>query len=779
MFPRRHQPGIRVNREPTHQASSLLAQRAYSLIVRKPVVSVIACLVGAFGLAAFSEVDIDTRLEIWFLDGDESVETYHEYTDLFESDEFIAVAVIAPDVFTPDVLRQVELVGEALGELEGATEVVSIATADQVVSDGVSLSVRPLFDEVPTEPAELEALRSLVHEDRLLSDLVATDDGSTVVLVQHRPFDDLRDKSAFAINARSVTESVLEGGEFRAAGNAFVEEALQTYTLRDMMMLAPVTVLVIFLMTFMLFRNLWCTVVPTAVVGLTLISTIGLAGAFSVKLNMITTIVMPLAIAVGVADSVHLISGYRERLGWGLEREEALRSAWLELYYPCVVTTLTTATGLASLLVANLTPIRQFGWMGALTVLFALIYTLVLIPAFFSMVPAPKATVEEKDTVMNKVLSRVALFSWNHSKIVLGMVAGLIFLSIAGATKIEVGADFSAYFKADDPLFQDSRFIDTNLGGTGSIDLMLTADDIRAPEVLAAMEEFETLMLENPAVLSIESPARLVKTLHERFVGDQENYRLPGTLAGAAQLLAQTEGTDVHDRLMLLDYETARIRGRVRASDYRDLVLNMERIEAETAAIFDGVADAKITGIGKLVTKLDAYIVSSQVRSFLLAFATVALLLGLFFRSVKIGIWAMVPNGLPIVMVLGVMGWLGVMLDVATVMVASIMLGLVVDDTTHYLARYRLEWRSLTREQRLDPAEREKAAVRTGVGTGRAITTTSLILACGFWVSLFASFQPNINFGLMGGAATIIAMVCDLVALPAVIQLWPMRPDEE
>jgi predicted RND superfamily exporter protein len=412
-------------------------------------------------------------------------------------------------------------------------------------------------------------------------------------------------------------------------------------------------------------------------------------------------------------------------------------------------------------------------------VLFALAYTLVLVPAFFSLVPTPSATVDEKNTVMTRVLGGVAMFSWNHSKLVLGIVGGLIVFSIVGATKIEVGADFSAYFKADDPLFQDSRFIDANLGGTGSIDLMLTADDIRAPEVLHAMEEFETLMLDNPAILSIESPARLVRTLHERWVGDPDYYRLPGTLAGAAQLLAQTEGTDVHERLMLLDYQTARIRGRVRASDYRDLVLSMERIEAETAAIFEGVADAEITGIGKLVTKLDSYIVSSQVRSFLLAFATVALLLGLFFRSVKIGIWAMVPNGLPIIMVLGFMGWMGVMLDVATVMVASIMLGLVVDDTTHYLARYRLEWRALTQEQRLDPDERAKAALRTGVGTGRAITTTSLILACGFWVSLFASFQPNINFGLMGGAATIIAMVCDLVALPAVINLWPMRPDQD
>jgi hypothetical protein len=768
-----------VRRDSCQQPALKVATRAYGWITKSPLLSLGLCLAFAIGLASFAKIDIDTRLEIWFLEGDESVDTYNEYVDRFESDEFIAVALLAEDVFTDSVLVQVREIGSELAELDGATEVISLATTERVMSDGVSLSVIPLFEEIPDSDEELEALRALVHNDRLLREMVSDDDTSTVILVQHVPFEDLRDKAAFAIAARGIAHDAVGPDGFRAAGNAFVEEALQTYTLRDMKLLAPLTGLAILLLTFVLFRNPWCTIVPTTIVGLTLMSTVGLAGALGVKLNMITTIVMPLAIAVGVADSVHLISGYRERLGWGLDREEALRNAWLELYYPCVVTTLTTATGLASLLVANLTPIRQFGWMGAATVLFALLYTLVLVPAFFSLVKAPTPTVEEEGSLMARTLERVARFSWGHNRVVLAIVAVLIVVSAVGATQIQVGADFSAYFRPDDPVFQDSRFIDANLGGTGSIDLMIQADDIRAPEVLAAVEEFDALILENPAILSSDSPARLVRTLHERFFGDPEHYVLPGTLAGAAQLLAQTEGTDVHHRLMVVDYSAARVRGRVRASDYRDLILNIERIESETAAIFDGVADAEITGIGKLVTKLDSYIVSSQVRSFLLAFATVALLLGLFFRSFKIGIWAMVPNALPIVMVLGFMGWFGVLLDVATVMVASIMLGLVVDDTTHYLARYRLEWRSMTPEEREDPEARAGAAIRTGVGTGRAITTTSIILACGFWVSLFGSFQPNINFGLMGGAATVIAMVCDLVALPAVIRLWPLRVDEE
>lgn len=750
-----------------------MSERIYDHLVRWPRVWIAACFALAGAFALFAQLEIDTRLEIWFLEDDPAVATYDRYLERFETDEFAAVAVIAEDVFDAEVLAQVDALGRAALGLAGAINVLSLATADRVDSDGETLSIRPLFDEVPTDSAELERMRALVHADRMLRDLVAADDSATVVLVEHVRFDDLADKARFARELRALANEHIRT-DFVAAGNAFVDEALQAYTKRDLRVLAPLTLIAIVLITFALFRNLWCTVVPTAVIGLTLASTVGLAGLFGVKLNIITTIVLPLAIAVGVADTVHVIAGYRERLGRGLAPAEALRTAWIELLYPCLITTLTTAAGLGSLLAANLTPIRQFGWMGAATVLFALLYTLVLIPPVFSLVPAPAPKLAAAGP-MGAVLRSVADFSWARHRLVIALVCALIGLSAAGAMRIEVGADFAAYFKPGDPLFQASRYIDQNLGGTGSFDLLVEADDIRAPEVLAAIDVFEQMVLDNPAVLTTESPATFVMTLHERYFGDPERYRLPGTLQATAQLLSQSEGTTAHERLMLVDYSAARVRARVRSSDYRALLDAMPTIERSTEETFGGVARAELTGVGKLVANLDTYIIRSQIRSFLLAFATVGILLGVFFRSVHFGVWALVPNALPILMVLGVMGWFGVLLDVGTVMVASIMLGLIVDDTVHYLARYRIEYARLSPEQRRDPEALRRCARDTGIGTGRAIATTSLILACGFWVSLFASFQPNINFGLMCGAATMIALVCDLVALPAVIRLVPLR----
>ena len=286
------------------------------------------------------------------------------------------------------------------------------------------------------------------------------------------------------------------------------------------------------------------------------------------------------------------------------------------------------------------------------------------------------------------------------------------------------------------------------------------------------MAEVEVELESANAVQSADSLAELVSVLHERWFADPERRRAPDSLAASAQLLSQTEGTSMHERLMVTDYPAGRIRGRFKASEVREMIEMLPEFEAWIDERTEGVADVEVTGVGKRSPTSTPHH-PEPVRSFLLAFVTVGLLMGIFFRSVHIGIWALVPNALPILFVIGLMGWTGIELDMGTVMVASIMLGLIVDDTVHYLSRFRREWRRAG-----EPSGGERlweVALRTGVGTGRALATTSVILAAAFFLSLSASFRPNVNFGLLCGIATMAALLCDLLALPAVIRAWPLR----
>ena len=747
---------------------------AFKLLLRHRWAAIAACVGLAAALASFARPEIDTSLRIWFLEDDPDVATYDAYLERFETDEFVVVAIESPNIYDSDVLAQVEAVSDTLAALPEVKRVNSLATLSVVEADGSSLQVVPLWEDLPRTEEAVAEVRARIASDPLLAGFVSDDERATVVIAEHGAFEDLRDKAIFGETVRHQVNEALEGQPFRAAGNALVDDAMQRYTFRDLVVLAPLTVLMIVLVTFLMFRNLWCTLIPGAIVGLTLASAVGLAGMFGVKLNMITTIVIPLSMAVGIADSVHVIAAYRERLAQGAEDKlSALEEAWIELLSPCLMTTATTALGLASLLSTTLVPVRQFGWMGASTVVFALLYTLVLIPAVFSMVEAPTPKTAARDDVLRRTLAWMARFSWRNHVPVLIATAGLIAVSAVGVTRVQTGAEFSQYFLESDPLFQDLMFIDEHLGGTSSVDIMFTADDVRTPDVLHAMAEVEVELESANAVQSADSPAELVSVLHERWFADPERRRVPDSLAASAQLLSQTEGTSMHERLMVTDYSAGRIRGRFKASEVREMIEMLPEFEAWIDERTEGVADVEVTGVGKLVANLDTYIIQSQVRSFLLAFVTVGLLMGIFFRSVHIGIWALVPNALPILFVIGLMGWTGIELDMGTVMVASIMLGLIVDDTVHYLSRFRREWRRAG-----EPSGGQRlweVALRTGVGTGRALATTSVILAAAFFLSLSASFRPNVNFGLLCGIATMAALLCDLLALPAVIRAWPLR----
>ena len=248
---------------------------------------------------------------------------------------------------------------------------------------------------------------------------------------------------------------------------------------------------------------------------------------------------------------------------------------------------------------------------------------------------------------------------------------------------------------------------------------------------------------------------------------------LPGTLAASAQLLELVIGDQIYRDYLTTDATAGRLSARINATQYHELVDRADEAERMVAGFFGDGVDARLTGYGKLMINLDGYIITSQIRSILLAFAIVGLSMCLMFKSLRFGLFAFIPNMTPLLLVLGAMGWLDLKIDVATVMIGSILLGLIVDDTVHFLARYRLEERRALDEG--DPNYIERGLRAAGVSTGRALLSTTVILACAFWTQLFASFRVNQTFGLLAGIAIVIALFCDLVVLPAVIRLAPMK----
>jgi hypothetical protein len=730
--------------------------------------------------------EFDNSLRIWFLDDDPDVHAYNEFLQFFNTDEFVAVAVEFEDVFTHENLSKLDQLTHALGNVEGVLSATSIVNAETVRTQArgegedqyLELQIGQLSYLEATRQEELEQLREATHEDRLLSDLVSEADDAALIFLQIRHHENLAPKMLLAREVQRLCREILPEDTVHVAGSAVIDEAMNRLSITDMKQIIPMIGLLGMILTYILFRSVWATIMPSVVVLLTMVCTLGVAGLFETKLNIITSVLFPLIMAICTAGCVHLISGIREGIQNGKTQDEALKQSFLDLALPCTMTAVTTAAGLIALVVTPLEPLRQFGWMGAVGAFIALYFTLTVIPLAFSFLPAPKHDPKFKERALTRGLSSLTRLAWNRPRGVVCASMILICVGLVGATKIEAGADFSRIFKPDDPAYMGADYVDRNLGGTLTLEVLVNAEDVREPQVLSGFENLETYFNNLNSVGSTISPSSLVKLLHERWFGDPEYYRIPDTISASVSLLERLRTGDspnFYDTYIGDNETRGRLSARISATELRALVDQSENHELAVSSAFPAGVQARLTGLGKLVINLDGFIIESQIKSLSLAFIVITLVICLMFRSVKFGLYALIPNATPVILVLGMMGWTGMLLDVATVMCGSILLGLVVDDTVHFLARLRLEEERGELEGEIGL---KQALFRCGVGTGRALITTTLILSSGFFLLLFAGFRVNQIFGVVCGSAICFALICDLLVLPAVIRWLFLRSSE-
>lgn len=348
------------------------------------------------------------------------------------------------------------------------------------------------------------------------------------------------------------------------------------------------------------------------------------------------------------------------------------------------------------------------------------------------------------------------------------MVAALLgALSILGLMHIEVGSNPMNYFRKSAHVRQDTEALDRALGGTTSVEFLVEtdADGLKDPETLRKLDTFQDWLEEQPGITRTLSVVDSLKELNRVMSdGSAASAVVPSSSALAAQLYLLLEGEDDFDSSVQDDYSVARITARVSLSKANELTARVPVIEAKIREKFDqGKVHVKPTGFVKLMGDMETYLISSQIRSFLIAFAVITAMMMLLLRSPRLGLFSMIPNLLPVLMGIGFMSAVGIELDPGTVMIGGIALGLVVDDTVHFLVRLR---------RRELQGESVPVAIRHAMtDAGRPIIITSVVLSAGFSILGLGSFAPNVYFGLVSALIIVLALLCDVLVMPAALLL--------
>jgi len=743
------------------------------LRARWPTLFVVAVLSAAAGVLS-TRITVDTSLDTWFVEDDDALVRYREFRREFGEDEFIVLAVEADDVFTPEVLGEVDRLTRAASAIPRVRRATGVTNVKVPRRAGRSVRVEPLAMPLPESAEQAAALRQRAASNPMIAGNLVSDDGrAAAILVQlSRECDTFAKKAAVVHALRELKRDATAGVTVRLAGSPVVNDAISRYTQRDLSILTPVAFVIAALSILLLFRRPAVPAIAMGVVGLATLWVMGLIGLLGWQINLLTPALVMIILVVGVADSIHIFAAYFQELDGTRTPAAAMHRALGHVLAPCMVTSLTTMAGFLSLLSSSLEPIRRFGTLAAVGAGLAYFLSIFLIPATMRLVPAGRRPAAEASgrSPMDKLLNVLGRPTRRRS---LAVILVSLLIVVAGAWSIQylgVTANPMNYFEPGDPVRRDVEAIEADLGGAASLEFIVRAPNggMTDLDVLRRLDAFGEWLEKLPSITRVDSLPSLLKDVDGMDDADREG-RLPRSPIGLLWTLDALEmaAPDLLASRVRNDYSLGRISVRVKSADADKLAALGPRIEDVVRNKINGPKLQVLpTGFVILMDEMRTYLIRSQITSVLIAFGTITLVLFALFRSWKLALFSMIPNMGPILLGLALMVALGIQLDPGTVMIATIALGLVVDDTCHFLVHLR---RYVAQQKSVS-----EAIALTMQQTGRPIILTSLILAAGFAALLLGSFHPTIWFGLISAFVLLVALVADLVMLPAALVV--LRP---
>ncbi len=723
---------------------------------------------------------IDNDITAWFSKDDPVYRDYERFRAEFGGTRALIIALKADSadrLFSRETLETIEAISGDIERVDTVQRVNSLATATIVEAlkhedaDEGGLEVRPLLDKLATrDPADIR--RRALDDDLIRGDLVS-EDGTTTAIIVGFDEDRIDDVRAGVIQQiHDIVDPKLPAG-VRAYYNGSLEisETYNRITLDNQRKFTPPILFFTVLAIYLSFRSWRKTMLAMFAIVVSLLWTLGLYSLMGYSYNVLASMLVPLIVVLAIADDVHIMQHWDEERRRG-DVEHAFKATVAHLTAPLLGASATTALGMLSLATSSVVAVRAFGVGAAVGIMVDFAISLVLMPTLLTLVK-PETAEAPHERYFLAPLKAVARFSSAHPGRVLAVSMVLAVAATLGILRLRVDTNHISFFSADHPLGQSAAIIDKQLGGVYSFQIMLEGppESLKTPDALQRIDRLEGALRKFPHVRKVTSVADYVKRINKELNdGRPEANVVPADANTIAQELfvfaLGGEGRHELERVVASDYSRAQISIKLQSMS-SDIVL--EQVEQADRLAKDAFAGSGITvlttGSGRLFSTLDHYLVMSQLSSFGTAFFAVFGVIFLVFRSFRFGLLTIAPNLLPVLAVLGVMGYLDISMNIATVMVASVALGIVDDDTIHFINRYR-------REAAAGRSTDEAIEIATA-HEGRASLTTALINSAGFGVLLLSEYKPTAWFGGLLALTMMTAFLAEVFILPATIKLLP------
>ncbi len=779
-------------------------------------VIVLSLLLTAIMVSQIPKITFDMDTDAFLQKDDPTRLQYDEYREQFGRDEMILIMISPENVFDLAFLKKLKSFHERLeDQVPHLNDITSLVNARLTRGEEGQLLVDDLMEVLPDSEDELALLKSRVLANPLYRNLLVSEDGKlTTVVIKSEAYgtaeeDDeeegVEEESISDVTALDTEERVLlsnaensamvqvvrdviaefNGPDFplRLSGSPVVTDYIKTTMQGDMMKFTRLAIIAIALFLFLLFRRISGVLLPLLTVVLSVVFTIGMMAATGTPITLPLAILPSFILATGVGASVHIMSiffkYYRTE-----EKQTAIIKTLGHSGLPVAMTAITTSAGLLSFLGAELAPASDLGIFASFGMMVSFTLSVCLIPALLSIFPAKPQTARNENgetNTMDRVLLACGNFAVNQKWKVTAFAMLLIFIAGIGIAQLRPSHDVLYWFKKGTEIRENTILIDSKMKGSLSFEVVIDTgveNGLFEPEVLIGLEKLASRLMayqgEIPSMF-VGKTISLVDMLKEINQALHENqsdyYSIPPDRQLIAQefLLFENSGSDDLEDLVDSRFSKTHLTAKVPWNDSVNAVHLANYIDSNVEEIFGDKYETYVTGLMLMMMKTVAAMMNSTFKSYGVAVVIITIMMILLIGRFRIGVLSMIPNLFPIVLILGIMGWTGIKLDMFTMLIGSIAIGLAVDDTIHFFYNFRKYYE--------EGGNVRAAVLNTLTTAGRAMLVTTMVLAIGFWLFMFASMNHLFNFGLLTGTTLVFAFLADILLAPALLAI--VTPDRK
>jgi len=733
------------------------------LALRWPIIIMVVIATVYLGLQ-LKNLSIDADILRSLPEDDPHAALLKQISEKFGGNSMGIIILETDNVYQTEVLEHIRSITDTLGYIEGILSVQSLTNIINIKGSELGIEVGQLVDEyeLPTTSEQFEGLRNNVEANEMYKGTIVSEDATSTLIIF--TLKDGANVSAVANAVIAKTEAMHLPEKLYYIGSPMLVTYISELMKNDLINLLPIAFLVIAIILLLAFRSASGVLLPLLTAVIAIIWSLGTMSLLGYKMSMISNNIPIILLAVGSAYTIHVLNRINQLKT--TDRDEAISKALSYVMVPVILAAITTVIGFVSFIFgAYLDMIVDFGIFTALGTFFACLLSIFFAPALLDIFTSKKRNKElipnkvRRSFLSEKLLSPLNILLFKHPKYVLLTWSALIALSIVGIFFIQRSVDIQEYFKKGNPTREAERIMIEKFGGVKPV-FVLFKGDMQSPEVLKMMIKMGEYMKQSPDIYTTQSVADLIAEINFAITGER---KVPDDQAVIEQFWFLLDGNEVMQRFVTEDLDEGIIISKFKSADNdakKEFARYMDRFIEKNSTKDCRI---EITGMPFVDITMDRSLINSQLGSISIAIVFVIIIVGLILRSLYSGLYASIPIVAAIIILFGVMGLTGISLNIATVLVASVALGIGIDYSIHIISHFNDTFQKT--------GDVRKAIQDAIMISGNAIIINVISVSAGFLVLVFSDMVPLQYFGILIALSMLGSSLGAMTLLPVILIL--------